>query len=119
MTAEVARPAGYGRILRDDFGALVAVVEHRDASAAQRAIHEINTGLLAAPARDLLAYLPRVGNENAQGEYYLPDVLSLAVAEGGRWPPAGRIRRWRFWASTTSSNSIRWSASTSAARPKR
>ena len=82
LTAEVARPAGYGRILRDDFGALVAVVEHRDASAAQRAIREINTGLLAAPARDLLAYLPRVGNENAQGEYYLPDVLSLAVAEG-------------------------------------
>ena len=82
LTATVADPAGYGRILRDDAGALVAVVEHRDASDAQRDISEINTGVLAAPARDLLEYLPRVGNDNTQGEYYLPDILSLAVAEG-------------------------------------
>ncbi|MCB1699061.1 MAG: NTP transferase domain-containing protein, partial [Halioglobus sp.] len=82
LTATVEDPAGYGRILRDDAGALVAVVEHRDASDAQRNIREINTGVLAAPARDLREYLPRVGNDNTQGEYYLPDILSLAVAEG-------------------------------------
>ncbi len=82
LTALVADPTGYGRILRDDGGALAAVVEHRDATEAQRDIAEINTGVLAAPARDLLAYLPRVGNDNSQGEYYLPDILSLAVAEG-------------------------------------
>lgn len=82
LTAELAEPAGYGRILRDDSGALVGVVEDKDASEAQRAIREINTGLLAAPCADLADYLPRVGNDNRQGEYYLPDVLSLAVGEG-------------------------------------
>jgi bifunctional UDP-N-acetylglucosamine pyrophosphorylase/glucosamine-1-phosphate N-acetyltransferase len=82
LTARVADPSGYGRILRNTAGALVGVVEHKDASAEQRRITEINTGLLAAPARDLMEYLPRVGNNNKQGEYYLPDVLSLAVAEG-------------------------------------
>jgi len=58
------------------------VVEHKDATAAQRAICEINTGVLAAPAADLLKYLPQVNNQNQQGEYYLPDILSLAVDEG-------------------------------------
>jgi len=82
LTARVADPSGYGRILRNPAGALVGVVEHKDASAEQRQITEINTGLLAAPARDLMEYLPRVGNNNKQGEYYLPDVLSLAVAQG-------------------------------------
>jgi bifunctional UDP-N-acetylglucosamine pyrophosphorylase/glucosamine-1-phosphate N-acetyltransferase len=82
LTAHVADPAGYGRILRDSAGALMGVVEHKDATEEQRQITEINTGLLAAPARDLMEYLPRVGNNNKQGEYYLPDILSMAVAEG-------------------------------------
>ena len=82
LTARVGNAEGYGRILRDEKGALVGVVEHKDATAQQRQITEINTGLLAAPARDLLDYLPRVGNGNKQGEYYLPDILSMAVAEG-------------------------------------
>ena len=82
LTAQVSDPAGYGRILRDAAGALVGVVEHKDASAAQLEISEINTGLLAAPAADFMQYLPRVGNNNKQGEYYLPDILSMAVAEG-------------------------------------
>ncbi|MEE4144363.1 MAG: bifunctional UDP-N-acetylglucosamine diphosphorylase/glucosamine-1-phosphate N-acetyltransferase GlmU [Halieaceae bacterium] len=82
LTAQVSDPAGYGRILRDSAGALVGVVEHKDANADQLRISEINTGLLAAPARDLMQYLPRVGNNNKQGEYYLPDILSMAVAEG-------------------------------------
>lgn len=82
LTATLADPRGYGRIVRDDKGALSAVVEHKDASEEQRKIREINTGLLAAPAGDLNRYLPRVGNNNQQGEYYLPDILSMAVAEG-------------------------------------
>lgn len=82
LTALVEDPSGYGRILRNDQGQLVAVVEHKDASEEQRAICEINTGVMAGPAADFIAYLPRVKNENQQGEYYLPDILSLAVAEG-------------------------------------
>jgi bifunctional UDP-N-acetylglucosamine pyrophosphorylase/glucosamine-1-phosphate N-acetyltransferase len=58
------------------------VVEHKDATDEQRAIDEINTGVLAYPAALLAEYLPRVGNANAQGEYYLPDVLAMAVREG-------------------------------------
>jgi bifunctional UDP-N-acetylglucosamine pyrophosphorylase/glucosamine-1-phosphate N-acetyltransferase len=82
LTAELQNPQGYGRILRDKIGALVGVVEDKDATPAQRQIREINTGLLAAPQRDFLTYLPQVGNDNQQGEYYLPDILSLAAANG-------------------------------------
>jgi bifunctional UDP-N-acetylglucosamine pyrophosphorylase/glucosamine-1-phosphate N-acetyltransferase len=82
LTAVLAEPAGYGRILRGDSGELTCVVEDKDCTKQQRSISEINTGVLAAPARDLLHYLPRVGNDNSQGEHYLPDVLSLAVDDG-------------------------------------
>ncbi|MEO1080816.1 MAG: bifunctional UDP-N-acetylglucosamine diphosphorylase/glucosamine-1-phosphate N-acetyltransferase GlmU [Pseudomonadota bacterium] len=82
LTAELDDPTGYGRVLRDDAGQLSGVVEHKDATLAQREIREINTGVLAYPAELLAAYLPRVGNANAQGEYYLPDVLAMAVDEG-------------------------------------
>lgn len=75
-------PAGYGRVLRDADGRVLGIVEEKDASPAQRAITEINTGMLAAPAELLRRYLPQVGNANAQGEYYLPDIIGLAVAEG-------------------------------------
>jgi bifunctional UDP-N-acetylglucosamine pyrophosphorylase/glucosamine-1-phosphate N-acetyltransferase len=84
LTARLEDPSGYGRILRDPEGGFVAVVEERDATAAQKAIDEINTGILAMAAADLRQYLPAVGNGNAQGEYYLPDVLPLAIAAGGR-----------------------------------
>ena len=79
LTADLDDPTGYGRVLRDDADQLQGVVEHKDASEEQRSICEINTGVLAYPASLLKAYLPRVGNANAQGEYYLPDVLSMAV----------------------------------------
>jgi bifunctional UDP-N-acetylglucosamine pyrophosphorylase/glucosamine-1-phosphate N-acetyltransferase len=82
LTATLCNPHGYGRILRDQTGALTGVVEEKDASAEQRQLQEINTGLLAAPASDLKTYLPRVDNQNQQGEYYLPDILHLAVANG-------------------------------------
>ncbi|MCB1678619.1 MAG: bifunctional UDP-N-acetylglucosamine diphosphorylase/glucosamine-1-phosphate N-acetyltransferase GlmU [Halioglobus sp.] len=82
LTAILDDPRGYGRILRSAEGALLGVVEDRDATASQRDITEINTGVMAAPAQDFMRYLPQVRNDNQQGEYYLPDVLSLAVAEG-------------------------------------
>ncbi|MEM8563954.1 MAG: bifunctional UDP-N-acetylglucosamine diphosphorylase/glucosamine-1-phosphate N-acetyltransferase GlmU [Pseudomonadota bacterium] len=82
ISAQVADPEGYGRILRDENGALRGVVEHKDATEEQRTISEVNTGLLAAPAADLFEYLPQVRNDNQQGEYYLPDILSLSVAAG-------------------------------------
>ena len=82
LTATLTKPAGYGRILRDATGNLLGVVEHKDASETQRAITEVNTGVLVMSAADLKAFLPQVGNANSQGEYYLPDVLPLALAAG-------------------------------------
>ena len=82
LTARLPDPAGYGRICRDASGAFTGVVEDRDATDAERAIDEINTGVLAMDAALLRRYLPTVGNNNAQGEYYLPDVLPLAMADG-------------------------------------
>ncbi|WOJ97460.1 bifunctional UDP-N-acetylglucosamine diphosphorylase/glucosamine-1-phosphate N-acetyltransferase GlmU [Congregibacter brevis] len=82
LTANLEDPDGYGRVLRDSADQLQGVVEHKDASDEQRAVCEINTGVLAYPAALLVEYLPRVGNANAQGEYYLPDILSMAVQEG-------------------------------------
>ncbi|MEP5569220.1 MAG: bifunctional UDP-N-acetylglucosamine diphosphorylase/glucosamine-1-phosphate N-acetyltransferase GlmU [Halioglobus sp.] len=82
LTARVLDPTGYGRILRGDDGSVRGVVEHKDANPEQLLINEMNTGVLAAPASDLKRYLPAVGNANSQGEYYLPDVLAMAVADG-------------------------------------
>jgi bifunctional UDP-N-acetylglucosamine pyrophosphorylase/glucosamine-1-phosphate N-acetyltransferase len=84
LSAELTDASGYGRVLRDASGALVGVVEHKDASESQRAIREVNTGVIAFPAALLADYLPRVGNANAQCEYYLPDILAMAVGEGHR-----------------------------------
>lgn len=82
LTATLDDPSGYGRVLRDNDAAFTAVVEHKDATTSERAVREVNTGILAAPARLLRQYLPCVNNSNQQQEYYLPDVLSLAVADG-------------------------------------
>ncbi|HEX4871671.1 MAG TPA: bifunctional UDP-N-acetylglucosamine diphosphorylase/glucosamine-1-phosphate N-acetyltransferase GlmU [Nevskiaceae bacterium] len=82
VTARLTQPRGYGRILRDAAGQVVGIVEENDASPEQRALTEINTGILAAPAGRLRQWLARVRNDNAKGEYYLTDVIGLAVAEG-------------------------------------
>ena len=82
LTAELPDPTGYGRILRDADGRVTGIVEEGDASAEQRALREVNTGVLAAPAGRLRAWLERIDNRNAQGEYYLTDVVALAVLEG-------------------------------------
>ena len=82
LTVELEDPAGYGRIVRDPAGRLVRIVEQKDATPAERAITEINTGIMVLPTARLRAWLDRLGNNNAQKEYYLTDVVALAVADG-------------------------------------
>ena len=82
LTVTLADPTGYGRIVRDGQGKVEAIVEHKDASDAQKAIKEGNTGILAVPAARLSDWLGRLSNDNAQGEYYLTDVIAMAVADG-------------------------------------
>ena len=82
LSATLDNPSGYGRVVRDEKGAFVAVVEEKDATSEQRSLQEINTGVLAASAERLRAWLNRVDNRNAQSEYYLPDVLGLAREDG-------------------------------------
>jgi len=82
LTEELDDPTGYGRIVRDGRNDIRRIVEHKDASEAERAIREVNTGILAAPTAALRDWLGRIGNDNAQGEYYLTDVVGLAVADG-------------------------------------
>ncbi len=81
LTAHPENPQGYGRIVRVD-GAVKRIVEEKDADDAERAIREINTGILVAPTAALARWLPMLGNRNAHGEYYLTDIVALAVAEG-------------------------------------
>jgi bifunctional UDP-N-acetylglucosamine pyrophosphorylase / glucosamine-1-phosphate N-acetyltransferase len=80
IVAELPNPDGFGRIIRDQNGRITAIVEHRDASEQQRAIKEINTGIMTAPARDLKKWLPQLKNANRQNEYYLTDIIALAAA---------------------------------------
>jgi bifunctional UDP-N-acetylglucosamine pyrophosphorylase/glucosamine-1-phosphate N-acetyltransferase len=81
LTAHLDNPRGYGRIVRVD-GRVVRIVEEKDADSACRAITEINTGILVAPTAALARWLPALGNRNAQGEYYLTDIVAMAVSEG-------------------------------------
>ena len=81
LTIELADPSGYGRILRDGERVL-GIVEHKDASDAQRAIREVYTGMMAAPTAALKRWLARLSNDNAQREYYLTDIVAMAVADG-------------------------------------
>jgi bifunctional UDP-N-acetylglucosamine pyrophosphorylase/glucosamine-1-phosphate N-acetyltransferase len=82
LTVNLNDPTGYGRIVRDGSGVVKAIVEHKDASPEQRLIREGNTGILAVPGKRLGDWLGRLSNSNAQGEYYLTDVIAMAVADG-------------------------------------
>ena len=82
LTAHLEDPSGYGRILRDGDGNISGIVEEKDATDTQRRIREINTGFIAAPAGRLHDWVAALENNNASGEYYLTDVISLAVRDG-------------------------------------
>ncbi len=82
LTVTLDDPTGYGRILRNADGEAVAIVEHKDASESERTIDECNTGIMAMTAAQLRRWLPSLSAENAQGEYYLTDIIAMAAAEG-------------------------------------
>lgn len=82
LTEILPDATGYGRIVRDSKGNVTAIVEHKDATPAQRSIQEVNTGIMAVPTRHLKSWLAKLTNNNAQGEYYLTDIIGMAVAEG-------------------------------------
>ncbi len=82
LTVELADPQGYGRIVRDAAGGVRGIVEHKDASPEQRAIREVYTGIMAAPSAALRRWVMALRNDNAQREYYLTDIVAMAVAEG-------------------------------------
>jgi bifunctional UDP-N-acetylglucosamine pyrophosphorylase / glucosamine-1-phosphate N-acetyltransferase len=81
LTVKLADPSGYGRIVRNAQGLVRQIVEEKDATARQRALREANTGVLAAPSPLLRRYLARLGRDNSQGEYYLTDLIGMAVKE--------------------------------------
>jgi bifunctional UDP-N-acetylglucosamine pyrophosphorylase/glucosamine-1-phosphate N-acetyltransferase len=82
LTAVLENPTGYGRVIRDVAGNVLRIVEHRDATATERAVREINTGMYAFSGEYLFEALAQVGTGNAQGEFYLTDVISILRAKG-------------------------------------
>lgn len=81
LTINLANPSGYGRIIRDGFGNIQAIVEDKDASPEQLAINEVNTGIMAIPGNKLSSWVSSLKSENSQKEFYLTDIVSMAVAE--------------------------------------
>ena len=84
LTVELENPTGYGRIIRYEAGEISAIVEEKDANEAQRYVTEVNTGILAMRADALHRYIPLLKNSNAQGEYYLTDIIEIAVSNDDR-----------------------------------
>jgi len=81
LTVNLANPAGYGRIVRDAVGQVIKIVEEKDATASEKQINEVNTGIMAVQGKQLKKWLSQLNNSNAQGEYYLTDVIEMAVAD--------------------------------------
>lgn len=81
LTVNLPNPTGYGRIVREA-GKVVGIIEQKDASAEQLAINEINTGIMAAPGKQLKEWLGQLSSDNAQGEYYLTDIVAMAHKDG-------------------------------------
>ncbi len=82
LTAMLPDPTGYGRVLRDEDGNILRIVEHKDATEEERAVREINSGIYVFRKHQLFLALARITNDNAQGEYYLPDVFAIFQEEG-------------------------------------
>jgi len=81
LTVNLADPAGYGRIVRNAAGQVTKIVEEKDATVSEKRINEVNTGIMAVQGKQLKQWLSRLNNSNAQGEYYLTDVIEMAVAD--------------------------------------
>ncbi|EPJ48293.1 MAG: N-acetyl glucosamine-1-phosphate uridyltransferase [Osedax symbiont Rs2] len=81
LTVKLSDPKGYGRIIRNASGEVSAIVEQKDASAAQLTVNEINTGIMAVPNKFLRKWIAQLDNQNAQGEYYLTDIIAMAAAD--------------------------------------
>ena len=95
LTVELADPAGYGRIVRnDETGGITAIVEEKDASKVQRQIREINTGIMVIPNQYLHGWLHKLENKNAQKEYYLTDIVAMAVKDGVKVEAAQPAHDW-------------------------
>ncbi len=94
LTVHLPNPAGYGRVVRNSRGQVERIVEHKDAGPEELAIDEVNTGILCLPAGRLAGWLARLSNDNAQGEYYLTDVIGMAAAEGERILPCHPAAVW-------------------------
>ena len=82
LTVELADPTGYGRIERNAVNDVIGIVEHKDANESQLAITEVNTGILALPTALMMEWLPKLSSNNAQGEYYLTDLIAMAAEAG-------------------------------------
>jgi len=95
LTVELADPAGYGRIVRNnETGDIAAIVEEKDASKSQREIHEINTGIMVIPNQYLHGWLHKLENNNAQKEYYLTDIVAMSVKDGVKVEAAQPAYAW-------------------------
>jgi len=82
LTVNMENPTGYGRIKRDDNQLVTSIVEQKDANQEELTIQEVNTGIMAVPTESLHSWLPQLSSDNAQGEYYLTDVIAMAVTSG-------------------------------------
>lgn len=94
LTVQLDNPSGYGRIVRNVRGQVERIVEQKDATPEELQIKEVNTGILCLPAGKLATWLSRLDNKNAQGEYYLTDVIGMAAAEGERVIPCHPGAEW-------------------------
>ena len=94
LTVTLDNPTGYGRIVRDSQGDVQCIVEEKDATPEQREIREVNTGILLAQTAQLRDWLGKLGNDNAQGEYYLTDIVGMAVRQGVAVHTVQPAQRW-------------------------
>ena len=110
LTVNLDNPAGYGRIVRDAQGDVLSIVEEKDATPEQREIREVNTGILLAPTNRLRGWLAKLQNNNSQGEYYLTDIVGMAVQQGVAVHTVQPAHEWEITGSTASRNWRCWSA---------
>ncbi len=96
LTVNLSNPSGYGRIVRDAQGDVVSIVEEKDATPEQREINEVNTGILLAPTKLLRGWLANLRNNNSQGEYYLTDIVNMAVRQGVAVHTAQPTHEWEI-----------------------